>query len=62
LKSGLPKPFYEEMRRLIRCEWQEQKRHCGIYNRRPDEFDAKTGDHAKLDAIRRRLLLAEKER
>jgi len=28
LKSGvLPKAVYEEMRRLIRCEWQEQKRH-----------------------------------
>ena len=31
-----------------------------LYNRRPDEFDAKRGDRTKLDAIRRRLLLAEK--
>lgn len=31
-----------------------------IYNRRPDEFDTKSGDRTKLDALRRRLLLAEK--
>ena len=31
-----------------------------LYNRRPDEFDTKSGDRTKLDAIRRRLLLAEK--
>jgi CPA1 family monovalent cation:H+ antiporter len=28
--------------------------------RRPDKFDAKSGELSKLDAIRRRLLLAEK--
>ncbi len=31
-----------------------------FYNRRPDELEGKNGDLSKLDAIRRRLLLAEK--
>lgn len=31
-----------------------------IYNRRPDDLNATRGDRPKLDAIRRRLLLAEK--
>jgi CPA1 family monovalent cation:H+ antiporter len=31
-----------------------------FYNRRPNEFDENRGEHRKLDAIRRRLLLAEK--
>jgi len=51
--------------RLIRCEWQGRKGTAGIYNRRPDEFDTKGAmsgrQRTKLDAIRRRLLLAEKE-
>jgi len=46
---------------LSSASGRSRKGTAGIYNRRPDEFDAKTGDHAKLDAIRRRLLLAEKE-
>lgn len=31
-----------------------------MYNRRPEEFETKSGELSKLDAIRRRLLLAEK--
>ena len=31
-----------------------------LHNRRPNEFNAKEGDQTKIDAIRRRLLLAEK--
>jgi len=61
LKSGvLPKAVYEEMRaayqvRVARAE----KALRDLYNRRPDDA-IKGGDHTKLDAIRRRLLLAEK--
>lgn len=39
---------------------QRQKSLREIYNRRPDELDATTGERTKLDAIRRRLLLVEK--
>ena len=62
LKSGvLPKAVYEEMRAgyQVRVAGAE-KALREIYNRRPDTLDATTGDRAKLDAIRRRLLLAEK--
>ncbi|MBE9171330.1 cation:proton antiporter [Pleurocapsales cyanobacterium LEGE 06147] len=62
LKSGvLPKSVYEEMRsayqvRVVGAEKALRE----FYNRRPDKFDAKSGELSKLDAIRRRLLLAEK--
>jgi len=62
LKSGvLPKAVYEEMRAgyQVRVAGAE-KALREIFNRRPDTLDATTGDPAKLDAIRRRLLLAEK--
>lgn len=62
LKSGvLPKAVYEEMRAgyQVRVAGAE-KALREIYNRRPDTLDANKGDRAKLDAIRRRLLLAEK--
>jgi CPA1 family monovalent cation:H+ antiporter len=62
LKSGvLPKSVYEEMRsayqvRVVGAEKALRE----FYNRRPDKFDPKSGELSKLDAIRRRLLLAEK--
>lgn len=62
LKSGvLPKAIYEEMRsayqvRVVGAEKALRE----IFNRRPDEFDPKSGDRTKLHALRRRLLLAEK--
>lgn len=62
LKSGvLPKAVYEEMRAgyQVRVAGAE-KALREMYNRRPDTLDANKGDLAKLDAIRRRLLLAEK--
>ncbi len=62
LKSGvLPKAVYEEMRAgyQVRIAGAE-KALREMYNRRPDTLDANKGDRAKLDAIRRRLLLAEK--
>ncbi len=58
LKSGvLPKAVYEEMRAgyQVRVAGAEKVLR-DIYNRRPDT----TKDSSKLDAIRRRLLLAEK--
>ncbi|HEY9299211.1 MAG TPA: sodium:proton antiporter, partial [Phormidium sp.] len=62
LKSGvLPKSVYEEMRSAYQVRVAgAEKSLREIYNRRPDEFDNKSGEIGKLDAIRRRLLLAEK--
>jgi len=62
LKSGvLPKAVYEEMRAAYQVRVAgAEKALRNLYNRRPDEFDTKSGDRTKLDAIRRRLLLAEK--
>jgi CPA1 family monovalent cation:H+ antiporter len=62
LKSGvLPKALYEEMRSAYQVRIAgAEKVLREFYNRRPDEFAAKSNDFAKLDAIRRRLLLAEK--
>jgi CPA1 family monovalent cation:H+ antiporter len=62
LKSGvLPKAVYEEMRSAYQVRVAgAEKALRDLYNRRPDEFDTKSGDRTKLDAIRRRLLLAEK--
>ncbi len=62
LKAGvLPKSIYEEMRAAYQVHVAgAEKALREIYNRRPDELDAIRGDRTKLDAIRRRLLLAEK--
>ena len=62
LKSGvLPKSVYEEMRSAYQVQVAgAEKALREIYNRRPDELDVTRGDRTKLDAIRRRLLLAEK--
>ncbi|OWY67176.1 sodium:proton antiporter [cyanobacterium TDX16] len=62
LKSGvLPKAVYEEMRSAYQVRVAgAEKALREIYNRRPNDLDATIGDRTKLDAIRRRLLLAEK--
>ncbi|ARV58285.1 sodium:proton antiporter [Nostocales cyanobacterium HT-58-2] len=62
LKSGvLPKSVYEEMRSAYQVRVAGAERTLReFYNRRPDKFDENTGHSIKLDAIRRRLLLAEK--
>lgn len=62
LKSGvLPKAVYEEMRSSYQVRVAgAEKSLREIYNRRPNELDATSGERTKLDAIRRRLLLAEK--
>lgn len=62
LKSGvLPKAVYEEMRSTYQVRVAAAEKSLReIYNRRPDELDTTRGDRPKLDAIRRRLLLAEK--
>ncbi|MDZ7958154.1 MAG: cation:proton antiporter [Aulosira sp. DedQUE10] len=62
LKTGvLPKAVYEEMRAAYQVQVAgAEKVLRELYNRRSDELDIKTGEPSKLDAIRRRLLLAEK--
>ncbi|HEY9769069.1 MAG TPA: cation:proton antiporter [Coleofasciculaceae cyanobacterium] len=62
LKSGvLPKAVYEEMRSAYQVRIASaEKTLRELYNRRPDELDNKSGNSGKLDAVRRRLLLAEK--
>lgn len=62
LKAGvLPKSVYEEMRSNYQVKVAAaEKALRDIYNRRPEEFADSSGDRIKLDAIRRRLLLAEK--
>jgi monovalent cation:H+ antiporter, CPA1 family len=62
LKTGvLPKAVYEEMRAAYQVQVAgAEKVLRELYNRRADELDIKTGEPSKLDAIRRRLLLAEK--
>lgn len=62
LKSGvLPKSVYEEMRSAYQVRVAAAERTLQeFYNRRPNKFDENKGDGIKLDAIRRRLLLAEK--
>lgn len=62
LKAGvLPKSVYEEMRSAYQVRVAgAEKSLRDIYNRRPEEFAGSSGDRIKLDAIRRRLLLAEK--
>lgn len=62
LKTGvLPKAIYEEMRSAYQVQVAgAEKALREFYNRRLNEFDVKSGEHKKLDAIRRQLLLAEK--
>jgi CPA1 family monovalent cation:H+ antiporter len=62
LKSGvLPKAVYEEMRAAYQVKIATaEKTLREMYNRRSDEFTPSHNTLAKLDAIRRRLLLAEK--
>ncbi len=62
LKSGvLPKAVYEEMRSAYQVRIAgAEKTLRELYNRRPDELSGKSNNSSKLDAIRRRLLLAEK--
>ncbi|TVP62035.1 MAG: sodium:proton antiporter [Nodularia sp. (in: Bacteria)] len=62
LKSGvLPKSIYEEMRSAYQVRIAgAEKVLREFYNRRSEDFGTKRGDRSKLDAIRRRLLLAEK--
>ncbi|MEH2436879.1 MAG: sodium:proton antiporter [Nostoc sp.] len=62
LKSGvLPKAVYEEMRSAYQVRIAgAEKILRELYNRRPDEVEGRSGKSSKLDAIRRRLLLAEK--
>ncbi len=60
LKAGvLPKSVYEEMRAAYQVRVaRSEKALRDFYNRRPEQL--MSGDRTKLDAIRRRLLLAEK--
>jgi CPA1 family monovalent cation:H+ antiporter len=62
LKSGvLPKAIYEEMRSSYQVQIAgAEKALREFYNRRPQELETQKGERSKLDAIRRRLLLAEK--
>lgn len=62
LKSGvLPKFVYEEMRSAYQVRIANAEKGLReFYNRRPEEFGSKRPEGSKLDAIRRRLLLAEK--
>jgi len=62
LKGGvLPKAIYEELRAAYQVRVAgAEKALRDLYNRRPDQFAITGNDHTKLDAIRRRLLLAEK--
>ncbi|QKQ73237.1 sodium:proton antiporter [Nostoc sp. TCL240-02] len=62
LKSGvLPKAVYEEMRSAYQVRIAgAEKILRELYNRRSDDVDGKSNSSGKLDAIRRRLLLAEK--
>ncbi|MBD2340629.1 Na+/H+ antiporter [Calothrix sp. FACHB-156] len=62
LKTGvLPKAVYEEMRAAYQVQIAgAEKILRELYNRRADELEKTKGESSKLDAIRRRLLLAEK--
>jgi CPA1 family monovalent cation:H+ antiporter len=52
---------YEEMRSTYQVQIAAaEKALREFYNRRADEFDGNSGALSKLNAIRRRLLLAEK--
>ena len=62
LKTGvLPKAIYEEMRASYQARVAASERILrDFYNQRLEQSAAVNGDRTKLDAIRRRLLLAEK--
>ncbi|MEH2108762.1 cation:proton antiporter [Nostoc sp.] len=62
LKSGvLPKAVYEEMRSAYQVRIASaEKTLRELFNRRPDEVEGRSNKSSKLEAIRRRLLLAEK--
>ncbi|MBE9181598.1 sodium:proton antiporter [Oculatella sp. LEGE 06141] len=62
LKSGiLPKAIYEEMRAAYQARIASSERRLrDLYNQRQAQSFNDVGDRTKLDAIRRRLLLAEK--
>ncbi|PSF39318.1 sodium:proton antiporter [Aphanothece hegewaldii CCALA 016] len=62
LKTGiLSRGIYEEMRASYQVKIASAEKSLReYYNRRPDEFDLKSGDLSKFDSLRRRLLLAEK--
>lgn len=62
LKTGiLSRGIYEEMRASYQVKIASAEKSLReYYNRRPDEFDPKSGDLSKFDSLRRRLLLAEK--
>ncbi len=62
LNAGiLPKAVYEEMRAAYQVKVATSERRLrDLYYQRPDESLDSSGDPTKLDAIRRRLLLAEK--
>ncbi len=58
----LPKSVYEEMRASYQVRLVAAERSLrDFYNRRPDKLTAASGRITRLDAIRRRLLLAEKD-
>lgn len=63
LKSGvLPKAVYEEMRAGYQVKVAAAERSLrDLYNRRPENLASLSGRTSKLDAIRRRLLIAEKD-
>ncbi|MBC7969357.1 MAG: sodium:proton antiporter [Verrucomicrobia bacterium] len=63
LKTGvLSKSVYEEMRASYQVRIAAAERSLrDFYNRRPDSLTVASGRIARLDAIRRRLLLAEKD-
>lgn len=57
----LPKAVYEEIRAAYQVKVATSERHLrDLYNQRPEQSFNSIGDRTKLDAIRRRLLLAEK--
>ncbi|ACK67419.1 sodium/hydrogen exchanger [Rippkaea orientalis PCC 8801] len=62
LKSGiLPKAIYEEMRSAYQVKVAaSEHRLRDLYNQSSDQSSNSAGERTKLDAIRRRLLLAEK--
>lgn len=62
LKAGvLPKAIFEEMRAFYQARVASSERVLrDLYNQRPEQSPIVDRDRTKLDAIRRRLLLAEK--
>ncbi len=62
LKAGvLPKSVYEEMRAAYQVRVAASEKSLrDLYNQRPEQSPTIGGDRTKLDAIRRRLLVAEK--